>query len=141
MEEKMDIMQLASQLIQEKFGDNLNIDTIQDAFANLVGGEGGQLDLGNLVSSMMGDGGLGSIVNSWLGDGENAGISVDQLGNLFADNKISEFASSLNIDSAAASAGLTDILPQLIDKSSSGGSLLDAAGGLDGLVGMAKKLF
>jgi len=33
---------------------------------------------------------------------------------------------------------LKDALPQIIDKSSSGGSLLDSAGGL---LGMAKKLF
>jgi hypothetical protein len=34
---------------------------------------------------------------------------------------------------------LKDALPQMIDKSSSGGSLLDNLGGLSGALGMAKK--
>lgn len=137
----MDLIQLAGQLMQEKFGENVNVDNIQDTVANLFGGEEGQLDLGDIVSRMMGEGGLANIVSSWLGDGENAAVSTDQIANIFGEGKIAELASALNIDSATATEGLSDVLPQLVDKSSSGGSLLDAAGGIDGLLGMAKKFF
>ncbi len=137
----MDLTQLASQLMQEKFGDNVNVDTIQDTVANLFGGEGGQFDLGDIVTNMVGDGGLANIVSSWLGDGENEAVSTEQIGNIFGEGKIAELASALNIDSTTATEGLSDVLPQLVDKSSSGGSLLDAAGGLDGLLRMAKKFF
>lgn len=137
----MDLAQLASQLLQEKFGDNISAETVQDTVSRLFGGEGGQLDLGGVVSNMLGEGGLSDIVNSWLGDGANAAISVDQVSNIFGDGKISELASSLNVDKSVASEGLSEILPQLVDKSSSGGSLFDAAGGVEGLLGMAKKFF
>ncbi len=84
---------------------------------------------------------MANIVSSWLGDGENEAVSTEQIGNIFGEGKIAELASALNIDSTTATEGLSDVLPQLVDKSSSDGSLLDAAGGLDGLLGMAKKLF
>jgi hypothetical protein len=32
-------------------------------------------------------------------------------------------------------------LPQMVDKASSGGSLLDSIGGVEGVLGMAGKLF
>ncbi len=37
--------------------------------------------------------------------------------------------------------GLSEALPAIVDKSSSGGSRLDAIGGIDGALNMAKKLF
>ena len=64
---------------------------------------------------------------------------------IFGKDKVSEFASKLNIDEGTASNGLADMLPQLIDKASSGGSLLESAmgsmGGAGGLMGMVGKLF
>ena len=137
----MDITQIATQLIQEKFGENANIDSIQETVASLFGGEGGKFDLGNIVQQMMSSGGLGDIVGSWLGEGENSAISLDQVTNILGEGKIADLASPLNIDPSTATEGLSEILPQLIDKSSSGGSLLEAAGGLGGLLGMAKKFF
>ena len=40
-----------------------------------------------------------------------------------------------------ASSSLSQILPDLIDKSSKGGSLLDSVGGAEGLAGLASKFF
>lgn len=57
---------------------------------------------------------------------------------LLGEGEISNFASKLGTDSATAAGGLADVLPQLVDQSSQGGSLLDAAGGLGGLMGAAK---
>ena len=55
--------------------------------------------------------------------------------------KISQAAAELGTDEGSLLNGLSQALPQMIDKSSSGGSLLDAVGGLDGALNMAKKLF
>ena len=81
---------------------------------------------------------MGDIAESWLGDGDNADISPDQLKEVLGSEKITEAAAELGTDEDSLLAGLKDALPGLVDKSSSGGSLLDAAGGLGGL---AKKLF
>jgi uncharacterized protein YidB (DUF937 family) len=54
---------------------------------------------------------------------------------------IGDFAKQLGIDTGSATQGLEAAIPAIIDKASSGGSLLDAAGGVDGLLGMAGKLF
>jgi len=57
---------------------------------------------------------------------------------LLGSEQLSAFASQIGTDSGSAAAGLAELLPQLIDKSSAGGSLLEAAGGVDGLLGAAK---
>ena len=117
----------------------------------LLGGDG---DITSALSGLMGEGGLDGIVNSmkdkpqfaemassWLGDGENLPISTDELSSLFDSKQISSFASNLGLDSSDAISKLADILPSFIDKSSSGGSLLDSIGGFDGAMNMAKKFF
>jgi uncharacterized protein YidB (DUF937 family) len=96
------------------------------------------VDLAGIVSKMASNGDLGNIVNSWLGDGANSAISAESLLGRLGENQIADFASNLGTDSGSAAATLSEVLPQMIDKSSSGGSLLDAAGGLDGLLGAAK---
>jgi uncharacterized protein YidB (DUF937 family) len=56
-------------------------------------------------------------------------------------DKISEFASKLGLSNEEAAGGLSEALPQMVDKASSGGSLLDSIGGISGAVGLAGKLF
>ena len=117
----------------------------------LLGGDG---DIGSALSGLMGEGGLSGIVDtmkenpqfaqmasSWLGDGENQPISKDDIGSLFDSDQIASFASNLGLDSSDAMEKLSEILPSFVDKSSSGGSLLDSIGGLDGAMDMAKKFF
>ena len=125
-------------------GSGLDIGSLTSAFSGLVGGGGGGgnagIDLGSLVSKM-GSGGLGAIAKSWLGDGSNESISSDQITNMFGSSNISEFASKLGLSKDEAAGGLSEALPQMVDKASSGGSLLDSMGGLSGALGMAGKLF
>jgi uncharacterized protein YidB (DUF937 family) len=85
--------------------------------------------------------GLGTIAQSWLGDGSNTQISSDQVTKLLGPDKISEFASKLGVTKEEAAGGLSDALPNMIDKASSGGSLLDSIGGVSGAMGLAGKLF
>jgi len=135
----MDNMQIGVQLLQRKIG--LGDDqsgNLMSALGGLTrGGDG--IDIAGLVSKMQGGGGLADMASSWLGDGQNEAISGSQVSDLLGADKISEFASKLNIDEETAKSGLVDMLPQVIDKSSPGGSLLDSVGGVSGLMGMARK--
>jgi uncharacterized protein YidB (DUF937 family) len=139
----MDIMQIGVQLLQSKLGSNIQTSDIASALSGLLGGD--NFDIGSLISKIQGNSGLASMAASWLGDGANSAMTGSQVMDIFGKDKVSEFASKLNIDEGTASNGLADMLPQLIDKASSGGSILESAlgstGGVGGLMGMAGKLF
>ncbi len=137
----MDILKLGASLLMDKLGNSDgSLDDITAALGNLLSDENGNLDLGNLVSNLQ-EKGLGSIAESWLGDGENDAISGDQVMELFGGEKISQIASQLGSDEGSLLDALSDALPQVVDNASSGGSLLDSIGGLEGAWNMAKKLF
>jgi len=123
-------------------GSGLDMGNLTSALSDLAGGGGskGGFDLGSLLSKMD-SGGLGTIAKSWLGDGSNEAISPDQISNMLGADKVSEFASKLGLRSEEAVGGLSEALPQMVDKASSGGSLLDSIGGPSGAMGLAGKLF
>ncbi|MBT8330061.1 MAG: DUF937 domain-containing protein [Desulfofustis sp.] len=120
-------------------GSNLDIEAITSALSGLTGGSGG-FDLNSVVEKF-GSSGLGDTAKSWLGDGANQSISPEQLGNALGSEQLSQFASKLGISAEEAAGGLSDALPQMVDKASSGGSLLESLGGVEGVIGMASKLF
>ncbi len=120
-------------------GSNLDPAAIVSALSNQFGGSGG-LDISSLLGGMQGSG-LQGMLQSWLGDGANEAISGDQVSNLLGPDKISAFASQLGISPQEAVGGLQDAIPQMVDKASSGGSLLDSLGGMSGAMGLAGKLF
>lgn len=131
----MDLKSLATGMIAKKLGgDSGAIGGIMDS---LIGG-GDKMDIGGLVSGLK-DKGLGDVAESWLGDGENKAISADQLKGVLGQDQIAQAAAKLGTDEGTLLDGLKDALPQLVDKASSGGSLLDSVGGLGGVAGMAKK--
>ena len=142
----MDLMKTGAQIFIEsnKSGDagsGLDIGDLTSALSGIAGGSGRNgLDLGSLLSSMN-SGGLGAIAQSWLGDGDNDSISPSQVTDMFGSDKISEFASKLGLSNEEAAGGLSDALPHIVDKASSGGSLLDSVGGVSGAIGLAGKLF
>lgn len=123
-------------------GSSLDIDSLTSALTDLAGGGSGQgaFDVSSLLSKMD-SGGLGAIAKTWLGDGNNEAILPDQISSMFGSDKISEFASKLGLSNEEAVGGLSEALPQMVDKASSGGSLLDSIGGVSGAIGMASKLF
>ena len=134
----MDIMQLGTQLLSEKLGLQVDSATISSALTSLLGDSQGNIDFAGLASKMASSGELGNIVSSWLGDGANSAISADSIMGLLGNKEVTDFASKLGTNSGTAASGLADVLPQLMDKASSGGSLLESAGGLGGLMGAAK---
>jgi uncharacterized protein YidB (DUF937 family) len=123
-------------------GSSLDIGGVASAIAGLMGGGGAKpgLDLGTLVS-MMGAKGLGATAQSWLGDGGNDPISPEEITDTLGAGNISAFASRLGLSEAEAAGGLSEALPQMVDKASRGGSLLDSIGGVSGAMGLAGKLF
>lgn len=137
----MDIKSFATQLIMDKIGGANDSGAAQSALDELTSGSGG-FDLAKIVGQFKGSGGdLANIAKSWLGDGANKAISPQQVQEAIGGDKVEAFAAKLGIGRDEASSGLADLLPDLIDKSSRGGDLLDSIGGASGLAGLAAKFF
>jgi len=137
----MDMMEMATQLLASKLGGNAggNNDLVQNVIGSLLGGSGGSgIDLGSLVGNLK-NSGLSDIAESWLGDGDNAHISRSQIESMLGSDKIQNAAQQLGADQNDLLRGLQNMIPQVVDKSSSGGSLLDSVGGIGGLANLAGK--
>ena len=135
----MDLKSLALKALMDKLGGGVDTDAAGAALDDVVG-DGNEFDLGSLVAKFTGGGGdVAEIAKSWLGDGDNAAISADQVKEAIGDDKVAAFASKLGIDKEQASSQLSELLPDLIDKSSSGGNLLASLVGGEGLKGLASK--
>ena len=133
----MDIKSLAVGMLAKKLGGN------NAAMGNVLGsliGSGNEMDIGGLVSGLQSKG-MGDVAESWLGDGANKEISADQLKDVLGADKVRAAAAELGTDEGSLLDSLKDAVPQMVDQSSKGGSLLDSVGGVGGLAGMAKKLF
>ncbi len=137
----MDLMKLGKELLMSRLGGNTDDNAVTALLGKLLsGGDGNEGGLGGIVAAMQ-EKGLGSIVDSWLGDGDNEEIAPEQVREVVGSDAIAEMAASVGTDEDSIVDTLKDALPQLIDKSSSGGSLLDNIGGLDDALSMAKKFF
>lgn len=133
-------MKLGTQLLMSKMSGGASADSgaVQNALGSLLGG-GDKPDIGGLLSGLQ-SGGLGDVAKSWLGDGDNAPISTDQIKDVVDGNKLTQLASVLGTDEGSVLSGLQDAMPQMVDKASSGGSLLDSIGGISGAAKLAKGL-
>lgn len=132
----MDLKNLAASLLKDKLGADVDTSKASEALEGLMGGGG----LGDLVGKFT-NGGLAEQAKSWLGDGDNAPVSAEQITEALDVDQIKGFADKLGLDEGGAADALSNFLPGLIDKASSGGDLLDKVGGLGGLASMAKKFF
>jgi len=138
----MDFLSTAKDIVIDKLSqDGASENDIIDGIKGLFSNEDNELDISGVISNLTQNGGLGDIVSSWLGDGENISISPETISSIFENEKISNFASSLNIQEDEAVELLSNSLPEIIDNVSSGGSILDSIGGLDGALSFAKKFF
>ena len=137
----MDLLKIGSQLLAKQLGSDVSEDSAGNALIGLLGDGNGGLDIAGLVSQFAGNGALGSIIGSWLSDNGNQSIDPSQLFEMFGSDKLSAFASNLGLNQEIANGALSLVLPKLIDKSSTGGSLFESVGGLSGALGIAKKFF
>jgi len=137
----MDLMKMGQQLLADKLGDKAG--GMMDALSGITGGN---LDMGSLMGKLK-EGGLGSQVDSWMGDGDNEPVSAEQLKSALGDDQIAAASEKMGVDADTAAQQLSDALPDLADKFSGGGSMLDASGlmdklgGASGALDMAKGLF
>ena len=135
----MDIKELATQVLMQKLGGDRDSNAAASALDDLVGGGKG-FDLADLVGKFTGSGGdLAKKAQSWLGDGSNEPLSPAQLQEAIGSDKIEAFAARVGVSKEEAGSSLAQALPELIDKSSRGGSLLDSIGGAKGLAGLASR--
>jgi len=136
----VDLMKLGVSLLSKQFSGAVSEGQASNALSGLLGDNQGGLDIAGLVGKLAGNSELAAIVSSWLGDGENKSINLAQLKDVFGGDKLSEFAGNLGLDQESAAQGLSNVLPKLVDQSSSGG-VLDMLGGASGAMDFAKKLF
>ncbi len=144
----MDLLKMGASMIEGN-SDNattgLNVDDIATALNELISNGEGGLDLASLVSGLS-QNGLGEIVGSWLGNGENRSISMDQITDLLSSKKISAFASQLGLGEESAKAALAEVLPEVVDRATSGeGTIMDEmlarTGGPGAAMDMLGKMF
>jgi uncharacterized protein YidB (DUF937 family) len=72
--------------------------------------------------------GFGEIISSWIGTGENQTISKDQILEVLGKDQIQKMAEKVGISQEEASGGLASLLPEIIDKLTPNGKLVE--GGL-----------
>ncbi|RMF36338.1 MAG: hypothetical protein D6754_11550 [Alphaproteobacteria bacterium] len=86
---------------------------------------------------------MGGLLDSFLGDGANAPMAATQVTDILGADKVGTFAAEIGTTPETATSALSDALPELLDKVSSGGKLLEGLAGDDAgdLLGSLKKLF
>lgn len=134
-------MQMATQVLSSQLNSSSsnNENLVQSVIGDLLGGSGKEgIDFGSLLQGLQGNG-LADVAKSWLGDGANENISSSQIESLLGSSQVQEAAAKLGASQSDLLTGLQQMIPQVVDKSSSGGELLDSVGGLSGLAGLASK--
>lgn len=131
------IMQTGAQLFQGKLdadGDGqIEISDLVPALTGLFNNDSGDFDVSSIMAKL-GSGNMMEMAQSWMGDGENAPVSGEQITEMLGSEKVTAFASKLGLSEDQALGGLQEAVPGIIDKVSSGGSMMDIAGGLIGNV-------
>jgi len=131
----MDLMKMGQELLGDKLGDTGDI---MDALSSLTSGEG--VDLGAITEKLK-ESGLGEQLSSWLGDGENASVSADEVTNAFGAEQLGEVASKMGVGAGEAADSLSQLMPTILDKLSSGGNLLESLSSGESPLDLAKKFF
>jgi uncharacterized protein YidB (DUF937 family) len=79
--------------------------------------------------------GIGGVVASWVGTGQNLPISAEQLESVIGSEQVRAIAQKLGFTPQEVSGHLAELLPQVVDKLTPGGSV-SGSGALGGLLGM-----
>ncbi len=130
---------LATQVLMSKIERANNSDNAAAALDKLSGSSKG-FDLAEIVSEFQGAGGdVARKAKSWLADGPNEPLSASQVQDAVGSNRVAGFAKKLGMDRNEASEKLAKILPELIDKSSQGGYLINSVGKKSFLAGLTSR--
>ncbi|WP_435382724.1 YidB family protein [Crenobacter oryzisoli] len=99
---------------------------VAGAVSSLLESQGG---VAGLVEKFQ-QGGLGDVVASWVGTGENQPVSADQIQQVLGSEQVNALASQLGLDPQQLSQGLSEYLPQVIDKLTPNGQVPEGGGDL-----------
>lgn len=103
----------------------------------MLAGQGQAGGLGSLISQFQ-QAGYGQQMDSWISTGQNLPISPEQLMQVFGQGQLQQMAASSGMDVGQLSGGLSELLPQLIDRMTPAGQV--PAGGLDGALAELSKM-
>lgn len=136
----MNFKGLAMQVLMSKIERANNSDNAAAALDKLSS-NGKGFELAEIVSNFQRSGGdVARKAKSWLGDGPNESIPAAEIQDALGSHKIAAFAKKLGMDRNEASEKLAQILPELIDKSSQGGYLINSVGKKSFLAGFTSRL-
>ena len=126
------------------------MDQLGQAVGGMMGGQQAQNPLLQAVTTLLGQNssvgglaglvqafqknGLGDIVNSWVSTGQNLPATPDQIKQGLGGDFLNQLASKAGISPDAASAQLSTLLPDVIDKLTPNGTV--ETGGIDQLLKM-----
>jgi len=126
------------------------MDQLGQAVGGAMGGQAARKPLLQAVTSLLGQNcsmgglaglvqafqknGLGDIVNSWVSTGKNLPATPDQIKQGLGSDFLNQLASKAGVSPDAASAQLSSLLPDVIDKVTPNGKI--EAGGVDQLLKM-----
>jgi uncharacterized protein YidB (DUF937 family) len=121
------------------------LESLTEAGGSLMGKSGGSGIEGQLlqaVTQLLGKGsnigglaglvqlfqknGLGEIVNSWVSTGKNLPISADQIKQGLGSGLVEQLAGKAGLSADAASHQLVNLLPNVVDKLTPGGTIPDS---------------
>lgn len=115
-----------------------------DVLGSMLGGGGGGLGglLGGLLGGAGGSGGLagglgglleqfqqagyGEQASSWVGTGDNQPIPPSAIGQVFGSDTLAQIAQQVGVSPEEASAGLSELLPEVVNHLTPNGSAPDA---------------
>jgi uncharacterized protein YidB (DUF937 family) len=90
----------------------------------LGGGQGGAPGLGGLLEQFQ-RAGFAEQAQSWVGTGQNLPISPAAIGQVLGSDTLSQIAQQAGVSESEASEGLSQLLPEVVDHLTPGGSAPD----------------
>lgn len=127
----MGLMDQLGQAVGVKMGGQTAQNPLLQAVTSLLGQNSSAGGLAGLVQTFQ-ENGLGEIVNSWVSTGKNLPVTPDQIKQGLGGDFLSQLAGKAGVSPDAASAQLSSLLPDLIDKLTPNGKI--EAGGIDQLL-------
>ena len=125
-------MGVLDNLISEVSGSmGANAGAHQDLLQGVMGMVSKSGGLAGLVT-MFEQNGLGHLVQSWISTGQNLPISAAQITQVLGSGQLGQLAAKVGLTPQAASAGLAQLLPTLVDRLTPNGQIQQEAGGLLG---------
>lgn len=83
------------------------------------------------LASRFNTSGMAEVFNGWVAVGENGGIKPEQIEAVLDNQAIQQIAQKLGIDTTRATATLSQLLPQVVDKLTPNGNREEAVAAVD----------